>query len=54
MTLAIGTPDASLALARTDQQPQARLYAEGHSDQWGSAAEYIAQHIEDWVSALLD
>jgi len=37
----------------TGQQPWARLYAEGHGEHWGPAADYIAEHIEDWAAALL-
>lgn len=33
----------------TGQQPWARLYAEGHGNQWGPAADYIAAHLEDWA-----
>jgi hypothetical protein len=38
---------------RTGEQPWARLYAEGHADHWGPAAEYIEEHHDEWVSALL-
>jgi len=37
----------------TGQQPWARLYADGHGNHWGPAADYIAAHIDDWTSALL-
>jgi len=37
----------------TGQQPWARLWAEGHGNHWGPAADYIAAHIEHWKSALL-
>jgi len=37
----------------TGEQPWARLYAEGHGDYWGPAADYIDRHLDDWASALL-
>lgn len=37
---------------QTGQQPWARLWAEGHGDYWGPAADYIAAHQRDWVRAL--
>lgn len=40
--------------ARTGKQPWARLYAEGHADHWGPAAEYIERHHAVWLAALLD
>lgn len=40
--------------ARTGRQPWARLYAEGHGDHWGPAADYIRRHEERWRAALLD
>jgi Ser/Thr protein kinase RdoA (MazF antagonist) len=39
--------------ALTGRQPWARLYAEGHGDYWGPAADYADQHIEAWTRALL-
>jgi Ser/Thr protein kinase RdoA (MazF antagonist) len=38
--------------ARTGWQPWARLYAEGHGDYWGPAAEYIRSHLGEWARAL--
>jgi hypothetical protein len=38
---------------RTGQQPWARLYAEGHADYWGPAAQYIEKNSDVWLSALL-
>lgn len=38
----------------TGEQPWARLYAEGHDNHWGPAADYIAEHLERWTAALLD
>jgi len=37
----------------TGRQPWARLYAEGHGEAWGSAADYIEEHLDDWTAALL-
>lgn len=37
----------------TGRQPWARLYAEGHGEHWGPAAEYIEDHLERWTAALL-
>jgi Ser/Thr protein kinase RdoA (MazF antagonist) len=39
---------------QTGEQPWARLYSEGHANHWGPAAEYIAQHHNTWVAALVD
>jgi hypothetical protein len=36
----------------TGQQPWARLYAEGHADYWGQAADYADLHIDTWTRAL--
>jgi Ser/Thr protein kinase RdoA (MazF antagonist) len=36
----------------TGRQPWARLYAEGHGDYWGPAAEYADRHVEAWARAL--
>ncbi|GAA1745784.1 phosphotransferase enzyme family protein [Luedemannella helvata] len=38
----------------TGAQPWARLYAEGHGDHWGPAADYIEEHLAVWTAALLD
>jgi Ser/Thr protein kinase RdoA (MazF antagonist) len=37
----------------TGDQPWARLYAEGHGDYWGLAADYADRHLGEWVRALL-
>jgi Ser/Thr protein kinase RdoA (MazF antagonist) len=37
----------------TGSQPWARLYAEGHGEHWGPAAEYVAEHLQEWTDALL-
>lgn len=37
----------------TGRQPWARLYAEGHGDHWGPAADYIDEHVHVWTAALL-
>jgi len=39
---------------RTGAQPWARLWAEGHGDHWGPAAEYVERHLDRWTAALLD
>jgi Ser/Thr protein kinase RdoA (MazF antagonist) len=39
--------------AVTGAQPWARLYAEGHGEHWGPAADYIERHHGDWLAALL-
>jgi hypothetical protein len=46
-----GMADLLYESARTDRQPWARLYAEGHD--WGPAAEYAEQNITFWTRALL-
>jgi Ser/Thr protein kinase RdoA (MazF antagonist) len=38
--------------AETGAQPWARLYAEGHADHWGPAADYIERHTATWAAAL--
>jgi len=38
--------------AVTGEQPWARLYAEGHGDYWGPAADYIERHFGTWEAAL--
>jgi len=38
----------------TGEQPWARLYAEGHGEHWGPAADYIEANLGQWTSALLD
>jgi Ser/Thr protein kinase RdoA (MazF antagonist) len=37
----------------TGRQPWARLYAQGHGDYWGPAADYADQHIDTWTRALM-
>ncbi|HEX4703845.1 MAG TPA: phosphotransferase [Pseudonocardiaceae bacterium] len=39
--------------ARTGTQPWARLYAEGHADHWGPAADYVDRHADSLRAALL-
>jgi Ser/Thr protein kinase RdoA (MazF antagonist) len=39
--------------ALTGAQPWARLYAEGHGEHWGPAADYIDNHLDQWTAALL-
>jgi hypothetical protein len=36
----------------TGRHPWARLYAEGHGDYWGPAADYADQHVATWTRAL--
>lgn len=38
--------------ASTGEQPWARLYAEGHGDHWGPAANYVDRHMAVWRCAL--
>ena len=38
--------------ARTGAQPWARLYAAGHADHWGPAADYIERHVDVWRAVL--
>lgn len=38
--------------AETGRQPWARLYAEGHGNYWGPAADYADRHIDAWSRAL--
>jgi hypothetical protein len=40
--------------SRTGEQPWARLYAEGHGEHWGPAADYSKAHLGRWTSALLE
>jgi phosphotransferase family enzyme len=37
----------------TGEQPWARLYAEGHGDYWGPAADYVERNLDTWTQALL-
>lgn len=47
-----GMLDLLRTAARTGEQPWARLYAEGHADYWGPAADYIEGHLGAWTRAL--
>lgn len=40
--------------AETGAQPWARLFAAGHADHWGPAADYVDRNEATWTSALLD
>jgi hypothetical protein len=40
-------------LRTSDDLPWTRLYAEGHADHWGPAADYIERHSPIWTDALL-
>jgi len=48
-----GMYDLLVRGSRTGEQPWARLHAEGHADVWGPAADYIEEHHDAWVAALL-
>jgi hypothetical protein len=37
----------------TGRQPWARLWAEGHGEYWGPAADYADRHVDVWTRALL-
>jgi hypothetical protein len=39
--------------SETGEQPWARLYAEGHGNHWGPAAQYIETNHDAWIEALL-
>jgi hypothetical protein len=39
--------------SETGEEPWAGLYAEGHGDHWGPAADYIEANLETWRRALL-
>ncbi|MFZ1410742.1 MAG: phosphotransferase [Micropruina sp.] len=49
-----GMYDLLHSASLTGEQPWARLYAEGHGEHWGPAADYIEAHLEHWVAALID
>jgi hypothetical protein len=38
--------------AQTGEQPWAGLYAAGHGDYWGPAADYVDAHRAAWARAL--
>jgi hypothetical protein len=40
--------------ALTGDQPWAQLYAAGHGDYWGAAAEYIERNLHAWRRALTE
>jgi hypothetical protein len=44
--------DLLVRSARTGEQPWARLHAEGHSEYWGAAADYVEHHRAAWTRAL--
>jgi hypothetical protein len=37
---------------RTGRQPWARLYAQGHADHWGPAADHVERHLDVWRAVL--
>ena len=49
-----GMYDLLHSASLTGEQPWARLFAEGHGEHWGPAADYIEAHLQRWTSALLD
>lgn len=48
-----GMFDLLATAATTGEQPWARLFAEGHGDHWGPAADYVESHLDVWTAALL-
>jgi Ser/Thr protein kinase RdoA (MazF antagonist) len=48
-----GMYDLLRRASATGEQPWARLWAEGHGEHWGPAADYIEAHQGDWVAALV-
>jgi Ser/Thr protein kinase RdoA (MazF antagonist) len=49
-----GMYDLLRSASLTGEQPWARLYAEGHRDHWGPAADYVEVHLGRWTAALLE
>jgi len=49
-----GMYDLLHSASLTGDQPWARLYAEGHGERWGPAADYIEAHVERWTAALFE
>jgi Ser/Thr protein kinase RdoA (MazF antagonist) len=39
-------------LRNATEEPWTRLYAEGHADHWGPAADYIERYLDAWRTAL--
>ncbi|TDV48943.1 phosphotransferase [Actinophytocola oryzae] len=39
-------------LRTSKEEPWTRLYAEGHADHWGPAADYVERHLDVWRTAL--
>jgi Ser/Thr protein kinase RdoA (MazF antagonist) len=39
-------------LRTATEEPWTRLYAEGHADHWGPAADYMERHLHVWRTAL--
>jgi len=39
-------------LRTATEEPWTRLYAEGHADHWGPAADYVERHLHVWRTAL--
>ena len=49
-----GMYDLLHSASLTGEQPWVRLYAEGHGEHWGPAANYIEAHLERWAAALFE
>jgi Ser/Thr protein kinase RdoA (MazF antagonist) len=49
-----GMYDLLHSASLTGERPWARLYAEGHGEHWGPAADYIEAHLERWAAALFE
>jgi Ser/Thr protein kinase RdoA (MazF antagonist) len=39
-------------LRTATEEPWSRLYAEGHGDHWGPAADYVERHLDAWRTAI--
>lgn len=48
-----GMYDLLVEGGRTGRDPWAGLYAQGHADHWGPAADYVARNRDRWRAALL-
>lgn len=48
-----GMYDLLARAASTGEQPWAQLWADGHGEHWGPAADYIEAHLDDWEASLL-
>lgn len=48
-----GMYDLLARASSTGEQPWARLWAAGHGEHWGPAADYVEAHHDDWIAALI-